>query len=228
MTDESAKTRRIRRADFFSTYLKGRVIDIGCGKDPVLPTAEPYDSIYGHPHAGKIAEFKPVESYDCVYSSHCLEHMDNVPDTLRQWWGLVRPGGYLVLVVPDEELYEQGFWPSRFNPDHKATFRMGSTGAESPVSYDLVELISQLPQAELVSAERHTTGYIPWLKWNQGQTIRQKERLMAWLKPLKSFLKNHGLEYSLLGLCADRLCGFPVDQTLGRALAQIQIVCRKS
>jgi hypothetical protein len=38
---------------------------------------------------------------------------------LRQWWALVRPGGYLVVVVPHEDLYEQGMWPSAFNSDHK-------------------------------------------------------------------------------------------------------------
>ena len=41
---------------------------------------------------------------------------------IAQWWGLVKPGGVLFVIVPDEDLYEQGFWPSRFNCDHKWTF----------------------------------------------------------------------------------------------------------
>ena len=68
---------------------------------------------------------RPHLAYDAVCSSHCLEHMRDVPAALTQWWALVRKGGYLVLVVPDEDLYEQGGWPSLFNSDHKATFRIG-------------------------------------------------------------------------------------------------------
>jgi SAM-dependent methyltransferase len=61
-------------------------------------------------------------SYDFVYSSHCLEHMSDVHETLINWVRILRPGGILYLAVPDFILYEKGIWPSQFNPDHKATF----------------------------------------------------------------------------------------------------------
>ena len=61
-----------------------------------------------HGDAQHILDYKKKESYDCVNSSHCLEHMKDVPSALSQWWGLVKPGGYLVTVVPHEDLYEQG------------------------------------------------------------------------------------------------------------------------
>ena len=35
---------------------------------------------------------------------------------------MVKPGGHLIITVPDEDLYEKGFWPSRFNPSHKWSF----------------------------------------------------------------------------------------------------------
>ena len=50
--------------------------------------------------------------------------MRDVPQALEQWWQLVKPGGAMVIVVPDEDLYEQGAWPSLFNRDHSATFRL--------------------------------------------------------------------------------------------------------
>jgi hypothetical protein len=34
---------------------------------------------------------------------------------------VLKPGGHLVCLVPDEDLYEQGMFPSTFNDDHKRT-----------------------------------------------------------------------------------------------------------
>jgi len=106
MTDEASKTRAVRGSDFAATYLQGRVIDIGCGPDLIVPHAEPFDLEHGD--AQEIASLRPNGAYDAVCSSHCLDHMKDVPAALNQWWALVRPGGYLILVVPDEDLYEQG------------------------------------------------------------------------------------------------------------------------
>jgi hypothetical protein len=62
--------------------------------------------------------------------------MANPESALSQWWSLVKPGGYLIVVVPHEDLYEQGIWPSRFNSDHKATFQLGAVSKFSPVLLD--------------------------------------------------------------------------------------------
>src|SRR5262245_895099 len=114
--NESAKTNQIRGKEFMDRYFQGRVIDIGCGTDLAVTHAEPFDSEHGD--ANRVLDYLQPEQYDCVHSSHCLEHMAHPEQALRDWWALVKPGGYLVLVVPHEDLYEQGVWPSRFNPDH--------------------------------------------------------------------------------------------------------------
>jgi len=104
---EASKTRRVRSQSFYDCFLSGSVLDIGCGEDLVVPHTQPFDLAYGD--AERILEFFPAEStFDCVHSSHCLEHMRNVPDALTDWWSLVRPGGYMIIVVPDADLYEQG------------------------------------------------------------------------------------------------------------------------
>ena len=41
------------------------------------------------------------ETYDFVLSSHCLEHVANPLLALREWRRVTRPGGHLVLVLPD-------------------------------------------------------------------------------------------------------------------------------
>ena len=83
------------------------------------------------------------ESYDTLYSSHCLEHVVNPVATLARWIEVVRSGGYLVICVPDEDLYEQGVYPSTFNTDHRHTFALAKAKSWSPVSINVVDLVSK-------------------------------------------------------------------------------------
>ncbi len=112
MSDESAKTKSLRGNDFYNKYSSGKVIDIGGGNDAVIKYAEVFDLEDGD--AQYISKYKNKEVYDCVYSSHCLEHMVDVPNAILQWWQLVKQNGYMIIVVPDEDLYEQKCWPPIF------------------------------------------------------------------------------------------------------------------
>ena len=47
-------------------------------------------------------------SLDFVHSSHCLEHLVDPAEGLNNWVRVVREGGYVIVTVPDEDLYEQG------------------------------------------------------------------------------------------------------------------------
>ena len=80
----------------------GKGIDIGCGSDPIYPDARPFDVADGD--ANKITRHVS-ETFDYVFSSHCLEHMVDPFDALREWWSLVKPGGYLYAAVPDEDRF---------------------------------------------------------------------------------------------------------------------------
>ena len=138
--DEAKKTNLIRGDAFMSQYFQGKVIDIGAGNDLVCPGAERFDLEDGD--ANVITRYRQPDSYDCVHSSHCLEHMHDPAAALKEWWALVKPGGYLVTVVPEEDLYEQGIWPSVFNKDHKATFTLKKGRSWSPVSFNVENLIA--------------------------------------------------------------------------------------
>ena len=226
--DEATKTNIIRGEEFKRRYLSGRVIDIGCGPDLVVPHAIPFDLAQGD--AQWVLDHFELESFDCVHSSHCLEHMKNVEIALRNWWALVKPRGYLVVVVPDEDLYEQGVWPSLFNADHKATFNLGKLKSWSPVSYNIESLVRALPGAEIIEARLQDDGY-------DRRLIRRSTLwrllLFRWgLHRQRVFrrLMRAGLPVYRISVVLDRLermLGKPIDQTLGKAVAQIQVVAQK-
>src|SRR4051812_17208610 len=102
--NETSKTKLIW-GSLERSILVGQGIDIGCGEDPVIPNARRFDVEDGD--ANNILEYVKGK-FDFVYSSHCLEHMHDPRKTLQDWWELVKPGGHLILIVPDEDLYEQG------------------------------------------------------------------------------------------------------------------------
>ncbi|MBT5471009.1 MAG: class I SAM-dependent methyltransferase, partial [Nitrospina sp.] len=229
----ASKTEKIRGPEFRSKYFSGKVLDVGCGDDLVVPNAMPFDKEQGD--AQKILDYLEPNTFDCVHSSHSLEHMNDVPKALEQWWQLVKPGGAMVIVVPDEDLYEQGVWPSLFNRDHSATFRLNKPDSWSPVSYDLGKLCSALLGAEVISLEHQDRGYDHSLKGHgmskQGKffmrlnrsiikRLNRKQKLFEKLGMNSQSLK-YGVNFISVKL------GALIDQTLEDAVAQIQIVVRK-
>jgi len=218
MMGETSKTWRIW-TDAEKALLTGSGIDIGCGPDPVLPTVRKFDIEDGD--ANHITRYVH-EQFDFVFSSHCLEHMHDPRAALHEWWQLVKPGGHLIFLVPDEDLYEQGVWPSRFNWDHKATFTIYKERSWSPVSINVRDLVGTLPDAELVSLTLQDHGYdhsllrhgpmpaLPRFIFRVYHGLRRR-RLMPPLPPVETW------EASLT----------PVAQTWRGALCQIQCILRK-
>lgn len=220
---EASKTHAVRPAEFNDRYLAGRAIDIGAGDDPVCPWAESFDIADGD--ANHVTRYRQALAYDAVHSSHCLEHMHDPASALYEWWHLLKPGGCLIVVIPEETLYEQGHWPSLFNGDHKWTFRIGGTGSRSPRSIDVTALFQALPGIEVLSVELQDMSYDRGLQDDGTRkappvTVSRILILLARLGPVGLVLQKplFRLLYS---------CGYAVDQTLGSALAQIQVIARK-
>jgi SAM-dependent methyltransferase len=222
---EASKTKEIRAKDFEQRYLQGRVLDIGAGTDPVCATAVVFDQQHGD--ANHIDRYYGPETFDTVHSSHCLEHMQNPVAALSAWWTLVKPGGYMVIVVPDEELYEQGIWPSFFNRGHISTFRLNKADGITPVSYDIAELCKALPKAQVISAKIQDAGFNRELIFPSGQRPR---RLRHPVKLAASIVKRIADFEAPIRVTFNKWLvrhGYPVDQTLGRALAQIEVIIKK-
>jgi SAM-dependent methyltransferase len=123
---------RRRQSGFFDKYCKGDlVLDVGfSGYDnpaglAALPDAIGIDLDF----PGYDGIRLPFEdgSVDCVFSSHCLEHILADHAALRDWYRVLKVGGFIVCLVPHQGLYEKKkYLPSRFNGDHKRFYTPSS------------------------------------------------------------------------------------------------------
>ena len=150
MADETSKQMVRRSADrrFITRWIVGDGIDIGCGPDPLSKFADfvplmkslrPWDLPDGD---AMLMDGIADESYDFVHSSHCLEHLVDPVRALGNWIRICRKGGHLIVTIPDEDMYEQGVWPSTFNEDHKWTFTILKSDSWSPKSINVLELLA--------------------------------------------------------------------------------------
>ena len=158
--------RRLSDINFTSKYFVGNGVDIGGKPDPLglyqelfcqMKSVNTWDWEDGD---AEIMAGVPDGMYDFVHSSHCLEHLVNPLEGIKNWVRIVRPGGYLVVTVPDEDLYEQGVFPSTFNRDHKWTFTIFKHKSWSSRSINILDLVRDFgEEAELVRLEQLSASY---------------------------------------------------------------------
>lgn len=79
-------------------FCTGKGLDIGCGDWP-LEGAVGIDV-----KKGCDAMALPEETYDYIFSSHCLEHLENPIAALKHWKDRMRPGGVLFLYLPHPDM----------------------------------------------------------------------------------------------------------------------------
>jgi SAM-dependent methyltransferase len=156
-----ALLRRLADSRYATRYFVGDGIDIGSGPDPLFQYVEQFPLMrscrsWDLPDGdAQLLATIPDASLDFAHSSHCLEHMHEPSAALSNWLRVLKPGGHLVVMVPDEDLYEQGVFPSTYNSDHKWTFTIAKTRSWSPVSVNLTRLLQgHSAGAEILKIER--------------------------------------------------------------------------
>ena len=220
--NEASKTLSVI-SDSHKKLLQGKGIDIGSGPYPVVQNAEPFDVIHGD--ADNILDYvKQVGEFDFVFSSHCLEHMKDPYKAISDWWRLVKPSGAMIFIVPDEDLYEQGYWPSIFNGDHKHTFTISKMKSWSPVSINVIELVNSL------SSKKSSEIYLMDNNYDRSLLVSRiiSSHRAIRLNVIQSTLS---IRFPFVKNILDKIWKFfrqPVDQTLESALAQIFVVVYKS
>lgn len=166
--------------------VQGRVLDIGPGVSPLAKFASQFsqalhyssldhqilesysnERILGDATDG--AEKLAPTQWDLVFSSHCLEHIDDPSRALRAWWDLVRPGGHLMVIVPTWVHYERLVWPPSKNSDHRTAWVMYLQATDRPL-IDLwgraymrgaMNEVGVLPGATVHRAITLDEGFIP-------------------------------------------------------------------
>jgi predicted SAM-dependent methyltransferase len=105
---------------FAKHFCKGYGYDIGfCKEEWKLPGARGIDITQND---GYDANNLPSDTLvDYIYSSHCLEHVDNWVETLELWISKLKPQGILFLYLPD---FSQTYWRPWNNRKHKHCFTL--------------------------------------------------------------------------------------------------------
>lgn len=129
--DEAGKVKYL-----LTPYTRGAVLDMGCGPSKAFPHFIGVDSckdteLFNIPIRPDVncdvsdpkaiyATFEPG-SCDAIFSSHCLEHIEDHAAALRAWWDIIKVGGHLCLYLPHRDHYPNIGTPGA-NPDHKHDF----------------------------------------------------------------------------------------------------------
>ena len=99
---------------FAKHFCKGHGYDVGyCKEEWKFPGAEGIDPVDGR---GYDATNLPSGQVDYIFSSHCLEHVENWVNTLDYWLLHIKKGGVLFLYLPD---YSQTYWRPWVNRKHR-------------------------------------------------------------------------------------------------------------
>ncbi len=165
MVKETSKAKARRDAEgFFKTpYFRGQGIDVGYGGDLVVPNCRGWDIEHGD--AQDLAGI-PDASFDFVYSSHVLEHLDDPARAIRNWWRVLKPGGYLILYLPERDMFERKrTLPSTACLDHKHYFLLDRD--DPPDTIGIIPLMNRnLSGVEVVYTRTCDAGYDPKIPIN--------------------------------------------------------------
>jgi SAM-dependent methyltransferase len=138
-------------------WCTGIGLDIGfAGGAPIVRSAICLDRAFGTPgranHFGDdfpthlaLDAFERLPFLDCsldyVYSSHTLEDAIDTAAVLIEWCRIIKPGGFLVLFLPDQAAYEERCASDNSvpNKDHKhANFNLAFVTDRLPVWMEVV------------------------------------------------------------------------------------------
>lgn len=87
---------------FADQFCRGAGLDVGCG-DWCLPGALGIDiQIKGGCEALRLPP--RTGGWDYIFSSHCMEHLDDPIEALDHWRERLRPGGTLMLYLPHPDM----------------------------------------------------------------------------------------------------------------------------
>ena len=97
--------------------------------------------------------------------------MNNPQVALETWIRVTKPGGHLIITIPEENLYEHGKWPSRFNGDHKYSFSIHRTSYNMPSSIFVMKMLTRLYNINIKKIELIDDFFNPNDTGDQTRTV---------------------------------------------------------
>lgn len=116
-------------------FCKGKGLDIGSGKWP-FPGARAIEL-----KNGDDAMSLPIDQYDYLISSHCLEHLPDPVSAIEHWRTRLYPGGVLFLYLPHPDMR---YWRPENCRKHRHTFWPA----------DVVQMLRDLGFVNVIHSER--------------------------------------------------------------------------
>ena len=131
-------------------YMRGRGVDLGCGPWKIFPHCIGVDIIPGADVCARVTHLDQFASgsMDFVYSSHTLEDIEDTEGALREWWRLLKVGGFLILYLPHKEFYPNIGQPGG-NPAHKHDF----------MPHDVIEVMRRIGGFDLKVKEDRNQNF---------------------------------------------------------------------
>ena len=125
--------------DLVRSFINGEknILELGCGATKTVdkaigidrvPKGQPIPHLHGALSVADIVanidEPLPVEenSQDSIIARHILEHIHNSVRTIKNWKKVLRPGGKLIIAVPDEKVTRS----IPLNPEHCSVYTQES------------------------------------------------------------------------------------------------------
>ena len=183
MAHEATKAMRRRQREekeggfAWSKIFVGKGIDVGAGPD-CLSGCQPFDLEHGN--AEKLSEYFPENHFDYLHASQCLEHMNDPRCAILEWIRVVKPGGHLIITVPDVGSYERFRYPSVYNPDHRASFSTIYTGSAYPIHIYLPQFCEEIANITETIFCRYVEENYNWKNWQIDQTWNLNQGCELW------------------------------------------------
>lgn len=130
-------------------YCVGRGLDVGAGKWP-LQGAQPVDLIYKCE-----AMYLPGQDWDFIFSSHCLEHLEDPAAALMHWQDKLRPGGVLFLYLPHPDMR---YWRPENCRKHRHLFW----------PRDVAQMLEDVGYVDVIHGERDLAWSFAAVAWRRA------------------------------------------------------------
>ena len=180
----------------------GNLLDVGAGTGDFLKLAKEYkwivEGVEVNESARKRSEDKGVflaktieaiskKQFDVVTLWHVLEHLPNLDETIEQLETLVKPGGVLIIAVPNFKSYDakyyKEFWAAYDTPRHLWHFSRNSMRRLFSKDMTLIKVKPMIFDSFYVSllSEKYKTGKTFSLKgifvgfWSNLAALQTKE-----------------------------------------------------